>query len=186
MAVKTMNRDSWRRVLERKIHTQAFAWGGLRGKISLLEIERLTAPLTIDYGTYQVKIVDEGYCWLQIAFDRQFFWVTAMFDENGRLAEVYVDMTDGNVVDVENPYFEDMYLDYVLTGGRVLELDRDELDEALQSGAISRVQYERTLSEGAKVRSYLETHMQEAVDLICREYRRLKAQYGPGTDTGET
>ena len=177
MAVKNMKRDPWPRILEKDVRIEDFARGGLRGKISLMEIRRLTAPLTIDYGRYKVRIADEGYSWVQIAFEGQFFWITAMFDEAGRLVEIYVDMTGGNVTDTDNPCFEDMYLDYVLTHGQVLELDRDELEEALQNGAISRAQYERTLSEGAKVRACLEAHAREVEDFIRREYQRLKAHH---------
>ena len=64
-----------------------------------------------------------------------------------------------------------------LLEGQVLELDRDELEEALQNGAISRAQYERTLSEGAKVRACLEAHAREVEDFIRREYQRLKAYH---------
>ena len=52
MAVKNMKRDPWPRILEKDVRIEDFAWGGLRGKISLMEIRRLTAPLTIDYGSY--------------------------------------------------------------------------------------------------------------------------------------
>ena len=176
MAVKTMRRDDWRRVLEKDILMRDFAWNGLTGKCSLLKIKRVTEPLTVGCGDMRVKIVEVGYSWVQIALEGQFFWLTAMFDEQDRLLQVYIDMTDGNVTSADDPYFEDMYLDYVMAGDRIWELDRDELDEAYEKRVITQAQYERTLAEGAKVRAYLEAHAREVSRLVEREYLRLKRE----------
>ena len=173
MARKTIRRDDWRRVLEKDIRTEPFSWRGLPGKISLLRIRKITEPLTVGYGDMRVKIVETGYSWIQIALEGQCFWLTSMFDETGRLIQIYIDMTDGNVTDVDDPWFDDMYLDFVLSHGRIWELDRDELDEAYRTGAITQSQYERTLREGAKVRAYLEAHPGEIEALLRREYARL-------------
>lgn len=181
MKRKTMRRDDWRRVLEKDITTRDYAWRGLPGKISLLKIRKITAPHTVGCGETRAKIVDVGYSWLQIALEGQFFWITSMFDGTGRLIRIYVDMTDGNVTHVEDPYFDDMYLDYVVNKGRVFELDRDELDAAFREGAITPAQYERTHSEGAKVRAYLEAHTGEIEDLLRREYARLAGEQNGGT-----
>ena len=171
-----MRRDDWRRVLEKDITTGDFAWHGLGGKISLMKIRKITEPLTVGRGDMRAKIVETGFSWIQIALEGQFFWLTSMFDEQGRLIQIYIDMTDGNVTSGDDPYFDDMYLDFVVSRGKIWELDRDELDEALKSGAITRAQYERTLSEGAKVRAYLEAHPGEVEDLLRREYARLNGQ----------
>ena len=174
MARKTMRRDDWRRVLEKDITTRTFSWNGLRGKMSLLEIRKITEPLTVGYDDRRVKIVETGYSWVQIAPEGAYFWLTAMFDEQGRLVQIYFDMTDGNVTSVDDPYFDDMYLDYVVSREKVYELDRDELDEAFQKGDITREQYERTLHEGEKLRAYLEAHSREVAGQVERAFRTLK------------
>ena len=46
---------------------------------------------------------------------------------------------------VEVPYFEDMYLDFDVYQETILELVRDELDEAYATKVISKEQYERTV-----------------------------------------
>ena len=181
MARKTIRRDDWRRVLEKDIVIEDFAWRGLPGKISLLKIKRITEPLTVGYGDMRVKIVETGYSWIQIALEGQFFWLTSMFDENGRLLQIYIDMTDGNVTDADDPWFDDMYLDFVVSHGKIWELDRDELDEALRAGAITPAQHERTLSEAAKVRAYLEAHPGEVEALLRREFARLSGREEGGT-----
>lgn len=176
MNKRTIRRDDWYRVLEKEVIIQDFRWKEMSGKISLLQINKVSSPLTIDYGSEQVKIVDVGYSWVQIAPEGQFFWITSMFDENDRLVEIYIDMTDGNVTDADDPWFSDMYLDYVvhLQADSVMELDRDELDEAYRSRVITQQQYERTLQEGIKIYQYLNDNRQELIQLLVREQRKLK------------
>lgn len=176
MNKRTIRRDDWYRVLEKEVIIRDFRWKEMSGKISLLKIKKVSSPLAIDYGTEQVKIVDVGYSWVQIAPEGQFFWITSMFDENDRLVEIYIDMTDGNVKEADDPWFSDMYLDYVvhLQADSVMELDRDELDEAYRSRLITQQQYERTLQEGSKIYQYLTDNRQELIQLLVREQRKLK------------
>ena len=174
LVTKTIRRNDWHRVLEKEVLVRDFRWKNLRGKISLLMIKKVSSPLSIDYGSAKVKIVDEGYSWVQVAPDGRYFWITSMFDENDRLTEIYIDMTDGNVMDDEDPYFTDIYLDYVVHGDAVEELDRDELDEAYRNGMITPEQYERTLAEGAKILRYLTENRQELKDFLIREQRQMK------------
>ena len=176
MNKKTIRRDDWYRVLEKEVVIRDFRWKEMIGKISILQINKVSSPLAIDYGSDQVKIVDAGYSWVQIALEGQFYWVTSMFDEADRLVEIYIDMTDGNVTDTDDPWFYDMYLDYVvhLRTDSVLELVRDELDEAYRSGLITQTQYERTLLEGGRVYQYLSNDRQELMELLIREQKKLK------------
>ena len=178
MNIKTIRRDDWSRVLEKEVILQYFEWKKKRGKISLLKILKVSSPLSIDYGTDQVKIVDVGFTWVQIALAGEYYWITSMFDEKDRLVEIYIDMTDGNVTDADDPYFADLYLDYVVhvQNDSVMELDRDELTEAYQNGAVSREQYDRTLLEGRKLYQYLLENRQELEDLLIREQQRLKKE----------
>ena len=187
MNIKTIRRDDWHRILEKEIIIQDFTWTGVPGKISLLKINKVSSPLSIDYGSEKVKIVDAGYSWIQIAPEGQFFWITSMFDEQDRLVEIYIDMTDGNVTDTEDPYFADLYLDYVVhvQGNAVMELDRDELGEAYKNGSVTRLQYERTMAEGEKVLRYLNENRQELMDLLIREQARLRRLI-TGDRTAET
>lgn len=173
---KTIRRDDWTRILEKDVIIRDFEWKGIPGKISLLNIKKVSSPLSIDYETGSVKIVDEGYSWVQIALEKQYFWITSMFDEQNRLVEIYVDMTDGNVTDADDPYFSDLYLDYVvhIREDAVIELDRGELDAAYQRGSITPEQYERTLREGRKMFQYLRESRQELEGLLIREQKLLK------------
>lgn len=180
MHIKTIRRDDWHRILEKEILTEDFSRDGISGKISLLYIKEVSEPLAIDYESSSVKIVEKGYTWVQIAPEGQYYWITSMFDEKDRLLEIYIDMTDGNVTDTADPWFADLYLDYVvhIQTDTVLELDRDELDAAYRSGAISRQQYIRTLEEGRSVFRYLTENRGELETLLKQEQARLKRKSG--------
>lgn len=166
MNIKTMRRDEWSRILEKKVRIKDFTYGDFKGKISLLKIEKVTEPLWVGYGEKKVKIADEHHSWVQIAPENGFFWITAMFDEQDKPFEIYIDMTDGNHTEAENPYFVDMYLDYAISDDMVIELDRDELEEAFANGTITQMQYERTLSEGEKLYASLKEHKEELRNFI--------------------
>lgn len=175
MKIKSMTRSDWKRIYKKHVLIQDFEYEGRKGKIALLTIKELRAPLVINYGQRRVKLADVGYTWLQMAFEGEYFWITAMFDEADELKEIYVDMTDGNVLNADDPYFRDMYLDYIILEGDVLEVDIDELEEAYDYGEITKEQYEKTLSEGEKVWDYLSRHKGQLTELVKREQKRLKS-----------
>ena len=71
MNIKTIRRDDWTQILEKEILIRDLEWKGMRGKISLLDIRKVSRPLSIDYASGKVKIVDAGYSWVQIALEMQ-------------------------------------------------------------------------------------------------------------------
>ena len=117
-------------------------------------------------------IADAGYSWLQVAFKEQFFWATVMYDNKGRFMQGYFDITGGNSFeDMENPTFKDMYLDLVLLeGGRILVLDRDELEEAVKQNEITEDEYEQTVKAGEELYRFLQEKGKEFLQ-FCSEWR---------------
>lgn len=175
---KNMRRSDWKRILEKDYAYQRCSFQGLEGIASLITIHRITQPLTVRNGDHSVTIVDQGMRWLQIALRDQYVWLTAMFDRQDRLLQVYFDITNGNCLeDEEDPTFEDMYLDIVMEpDGMLYVLDQDELDEALQSGAITLQQHAKTLQEGQKLHTWLTLHWQECVCFCCEQMKSLKGK----------
>ena len=96
MARKDMARSAWTRVLSKKQIVRGFACGEREGKISLLKILQIREPFKRSYEGREVVLADAGYYWLQLAADRDRAWFTVMFDDKGRLVQIYVDVTDGN------------------------------------------------------------------------------------------
>ena len=180
MVKKDMRRSDWARILRREYVSRDCRMHDLRGKESLLVIREVTGPLTVRDGGEDVLIADTDYAWVQIALEGQPFWLTAMYDAQGRLIQIYFDITNGNRFDdPENPTFEDMYLDIVVNGrGELFIMDRDELDAALEEGAVTAEEWSRADAACTYLYAYL-TGNREAVTALCsRVYRELWERLG--------
>ena len=174
---KDMQRSTWTRVREKQQIIRDFACGEKQGKISLLKILDLTAPMKRRLGGGpETVLADRGYYWLQLALDGSHAWYTVMFGPDGRLIQIYVDVTDGNDACRENPVFDDMYLDYVVSGGKVYELDRDELDAAFAGGAVTREQYGTALREGEGIFRFLTGNTAEIEAFFAGQFSLLRAE----------
>ncbi|MBR5410601.1 MAG: NUDIX domain-containing protein [Clostridia bacterium] len=168
MKYRTMRRDTWRRAVKRRTAGRAIERNGLRGRESVIVIDEASAPLIV--GTPDGKklcVADKGYVWYQRAFEGEETWLTAAFDEKGVLLQLYFDVTAGNeFVDPDDPGFRDLYLDVILTPGHGIGvLDRDELDEALRTGDVTKAEYDRVLEVGRETVEMLERHGKA----LCRE-----------------
>lgn len=176
--IRDMRRSDWHRILERRYTVRPCSFQGMEGVVSLLQIQKVTEPLMVPgENGEKVLIADAGYSWLQVAFKEQFFWATVMYDDKGRFMQGYFDITGGNsFVDMKNPTFQDMYLDLVLLeGGRILVLDRDELDEAFKQKEITEEQYQKTVAEGEKLYRFLQENGDEFLQ-FCSAWREKLLQ----------
>ena len=171
MKYRTMRRADWRRAQKRRWIGREITKDGRRGRESVILIEKATAPLIVgtpDGGS--LCVADDGYVWFQRAFEGEETWLTAAFDDKGTLLQLYFDVTAGNdFSDPEDPGFRDLYLDVILTPGHGIGvLDRDELDEALAAGDVTRAQYDRVLRVGEETVAML----REKGETLCRDCER--------------
>ena len=171
-----MKRESWHRIVQREYRCVPLQSEEAEGLISILVLKEVNSTLYVADEEKQVLIADNDYAWLQIALRDQFFWITAMFDTAGTLLQVYFDISNGTVFDEpENPCFEDLYLDIVLTGdGRLYILDKEELEEAFQEGVISEEKYHRAISECEALYEYLTVHKEKVMNFCKEWYEKLK------------
>ena len=174
MKTKDMKRSAWKRVRAKKQIIQDFTIGHHSGKISLLKIEEIIEPLIRHNGECEVVLADQGFYWLQLAVDRAHEWFTAMYDDCGRLLEIYVDITGGNNARSDNPSFDDLYLDYVISKTTVIELDRDELEDAFAAGEISREQFETAQIEGKRIYDDLRTNRDQIIAFFQTQFAILR------------
>lgn len=176
MQIKDMKRTDWGRVLRKDYIAWDFRRNGHQGRMSLSILRELTAPLTIHYSFGDVLIADEGFGWLQIALKDQFFWITAMYDRQGQRINLYFDITAGNHFDnPDNPWFADLYLDIVANGDVLEVLDRDELDEALENGDITREEYDHAISVCQKLYEFLKENQVYIADWCDQSFRELRS-----------
>ena len=178
MYQKDMRRSDWARILRREYASRDCRMHGRRGKESLLVIREVTGPLVVHDAGEDVLIAEKDYAWVQIALEGLPFWLTAMYDAQRRLIQIYFDITAGNRFDdPENPTFEDMYLDVVVNSRHELYvLDRDELDEALTAGDVTREEWDAAGAACARLYAYLEENREAVAELCGRVYRELWEQ----------
>ena len=178
MNKKDMRRSDWHRILRREYVSRDCRMYDHRGKESLLVIREITAPLAVHGAGEDALIVEKDYAWVQIALEGLPFWLTAMYDDQGRLIQIYFDITGGNRFDdPDNPWFADMYLDIVVNSrGELYVLDRDELDAALEEGAITKEEWDQANAACARLYAYLEENRKSVIELCGRVYRELGEQ----------
>ena len=172
-----MKRESWHRIVQREYRCEPLQLKEAEGLISILILKEVNEPLYVADEDKEVLIADNDYSWLQIALEEQYVWITAMFDPIGKLIQVYFDISNGTIFDEpENPCFEDLYLDIVLTAdGRLYILDKEELEEALQQGKISKEKYDRAIVECDKLYRYLTVHKENVMNFCKEWYEKLRS-----------
>lgn len=180
MKLRDMYRTDWTRIKKREYISRECTINGRPARESLILIREITEPLTVSSAGMPVKIVEKNYSWIQLAQKDAFWWLTAMFDEQGTLLQMYFDITAGNLFDnPENPTFRDMYLDVVLRpDGVVVKLDEDELDEALEKGEITPAEYEQTITACEELISFLQENTEDVLNRCRRTQKELKRIIG--------
>lgn len=174
MNLRDMKRSDWTRILQKEQIIEDFSCEGKEGKISLLKILKCTEAMSKCINAENVTLVDENYYWLQLAFNYDHSWYTAMFDDEGSFLQLYIDITGGNDTDRDNPVFRDMYLDYVYFRKDLYELDRDELEEAFRTNRISRQEYADSIGEGNRIKKLFAEKHEEIEGFFVQQFDILK------------
>jgi predicted RNA-binding protein associated with RNAse of E/G family len=97
----------------------------------------------------KTAVIGKGMTWLQLIPDGKKQVITAMYLPDNSVSVWYVDVIENIEYDMDGvAVFIDKYIDVIFTPqGDVKIDDRDELDEAFQSGDISKNQYDSALIE---------------------------------------
>lgn len=161
MKIRSARRSDWERVLARRFVARRIDTPEYRGYVTLLRIDEVSEPLYVTFADQRVCIVDRGYSWLQHFPDGAHYALLAAFDERGELVQWYIDIAGRVGVDERGvPWYEDLYLDIVITPqGETLLLDVEELDEALRLGEVTQSQYDFAWREASALLDALEADM---------------------------
>lgn len=146
------NRADWKRIIQREYTQSYIEKKEFTGYITLLNLIKVSEPLFVQYGEKRICIVDDHYMWLQYFPNGKHYSVTAMFDANGETVQWYIDIC--NEIGIENniPWMDDLFLDIVvLPTGDIIQLDEEELEEALESGSINQDMYDLAQREATRI-----------------------------------
>lgn len=130
------------------------------GLVCLLKL--MNGNKNVEGGEYQywdrpkagkVAICGKGMTWMQLIPDGREHTLTVKYLPNGTMSICYIDIIENIEYDPDGvAVFIDKYLDVDFTPqGDVSIYDRNELDEAFESGELSDEQYNAALKECDKV-----------------------------------
>ena len=170
---KVAHHPDWQRLKASRLAVLDLDERHFRGMAALLYIDAVTEPLSVSYGGQSLCILDQGYSWLRhFPADSQYI-VTTTYSPDGQVLQWYIDLCQSHGVTEEGiPWWDDLYLDIaILPSGQLFVLDADELDEALDQGAISTKEHAAVCQEAQHL---VELVREERFDLlkITDEHRR--------------
>ena len=114
-----------------------FFVGGEKCNIAVKKLIKLKEPFVISSGK---TLMDDGYYIIEVVPHDENYGMRVYLDDKKNILQFYFDISLGNGVDEETkiPYYDDLFTDVTITDGKVAVLDEDELLEALNSGRISK------------------------------------------------
>jgi len=115
---------------------------GYVSHINIVEVKEKGCINSIDGS--KLCIADTGYERLLFLPDGQNWCLTAMYARKKEIIEWYFDITKNNYIDENGiPWYDDLYLDIIIfPDGKILLIDEDELQSALDSGDITQIEYD--------------------------------------------
>ena len=184
---KFADRADWRRVTGRRFSVSRHETAEFTGYLTLLCIDEVLEPLYLEEDGLRVCVADRGFSWLQHFPTDTGYTLTTMFDAQGNIVQWYIDICHCHGIDERGiPWFDDLYLDIVVTPeGRVQLLDAEELEEALASGAICREDYEFAWRAAEAVLTALDRGEFPLLQLSLRHRAELGGQV-TGAERGTT
>lgn len=134
----------WKRILQHRFYCTTVNEPAFKGIVTLYCMDRVNAPLMVEYFGRKTVIADTGYSWLKhFSAGEQHFTVTTQFDAQQQIIAWYIDICLRTGIDQNHiPWMDDLFLDIVVSPAMEIEVkDADELLAARESGLISREEF---------------------------------------------
>ena len=135
--------DEWKCIVSKDMFGKKVNSELLNGYIGLIEIKEVSEAQIWKFNGEDIVVCDKGRKWLSILPQDDWYCITAMMDEDGKILLWYIDMIAKQGIDTDGvPYFDDLYLDLVVyPDGSIVVDDMDELEDALSKEGITQEQY---------------------------------------------
>lgn len=108
------------------------------------KINEIDQPFIVDISGQSVVYIDNGYYIVEFTPLEQFYNVRVFLDRNAEVLGYYFDISRGNGVEENIPYYDDLYLDIIhcpADNNFTVIVDEDELLKALNTGKITREEF---------------------------------------------
>ena len=170
MKRKFADRPNWKRVLSRKMIMDRFDNDHFKGFAMLIYIEKVREALWVDIGGKSECVVNDGYSWLTLFPENQYYVVTAMFNHKHEIVQWYIDICrDIGFTDKGIPWYDDLYLDIIISSDHNIYLiDEDDLALALKQNIINQEDFDFAYQEANKLLSQLRQN-----DVVLLKYAEV-------------
>ncbi len=157
--------DEWECIISKAFKLKESEVYGEKMYLALNCIKEVSEPQIWKFNGENIIVCDKDIRWLSILPQAEKYCITAMMNSEGEVALWYIDMIASWGIDEKGvPYFDDLYLDLVVyPDGTIIVDDREELEEAYQTGKISEELYELALETSVK----LQKGLLASIDAFC-------------------
>ena len=134
-----MTFDEWNKIIDKK---KVYSCEDDNNRDSLIKIESVKKVQKWNAFGKEVVVAEDGYNWLVISPKNENYVITLYMDDKKNPIICYVDMIDGIGIDEDGVfYYNDIFLDLLISMEMdIVELDRNELDQAAAENIISEDQ----------------------------------------------
>ncbi len=157
MKRKTGDRAGWPRIVKQQYTQQKVESDAFKGYVTLLKFEEVLQPLWSKFTDKPICLVENGSYMLQHFPLDGGYALTTFISPNKEITQWYIDIIDHVGIDNGIPYFDDLYLDLIVVpGGKLIEKDIDEIEEALVEGDITKQQYDKAWTTFEQLKKEIE------------------------------
>jgi predicted RNA-binding protein associated with RNAse of E/G family len=113
--------------------------------LTIKRINEIDTPFVVDISGKNITYMDNGYYIVEITPLNQFYNVRIFLDKNANVISYYFDISRGNGVEQNIPYYDDLYLDIIycpVDNNFLTIVDEDELLEAFNTEKITKEEYD--------------------------------------------
>lgn len=112
--------------------------------LSIKRINQIDKTFVVEQFGKSIVYIDNGYYIIEFTPLDQFYNARVYLDRDANVIGYYFDMSRGNGVKENIPYYDDLYLDVIFCpDGNLIEIiDEDELNDALNDGKITREEFD--------------------------------------------
>lgn len=168
--------DEWKCILSKDMFGKRVDSELLNGYIGLIDIKAVSEAQIWKFNGEDIVVCDKGRKWLSILPQNDWYCITAMMDEAGKILLWYIDMIANQGIDADGvPYFDDLYLDLVVyPDGTIVVDDMDELEDALSKKDITQEQFNLAIETSHKLQQGMLSDISSFIEYTGKCYEMVK------------
>lgn len=160
-------------VEEKKFKTMYIDETDYKGYLSQIHIIKASQPQRPDDEDY-IETAGSGCKWLEFYPENSNIAMTVGYDKENNILDWYFDVINKVGIADNNPYFEDLYLDVLMTpDNKIRLLDEDELEEALEQNDITKEQFDLAYNEVEKLIKRIDGKVKELTEFANKYFEKI-------------